>query len=41
MRDGGKKTKLTEKVDSFTQMVMCMMASGRTIKPMDSVFTVI
>lgn len=38
---GGKTTKPTEKGDSFTQMAMFMMDSGRTIRRMDMVFTVI
>lgn len=38
---GGKTTKPTEKGDSSTQMAMFMMDSGRTIRRMDMVFTVI
>jgi hypothetical protein len=38
---GGKTTKPTEKDDLFTQMAMFMMDSGRTIRRMGMVFTVI
>lgn len=39
MKENGEKTKLTEEVNSGTQTVISMKASGKMIKPMVTEFT--